>query len=507
MTTVTLRPNADTSLGSGVTVVGTVSPYIALSDNSDTTYCSLAAPGGYVIVALGTTALPAGAVTKTITPRYRAALFGASSICVVKMSTFASLAKVYETTAYVTTNNGSGASTPVSLTQTEIDNLQLGLQLQLPTDSGTGLFWYEAYLDLTYATKPTVTANTPGTSSSAPTLSHSYTQGSDGGPQAYYQYKLFTSAVYGAGGFSADTSSAAYDSGIVAGAATTGQASGLANATTYKLYVRAAQVINGAAHWSDWAASSAFTTSFTTANVNTVTATATNASGYISVAVTRSGATAWQAVTVERSFDSGVTWEWVRGATAKSATNAFLTWGASTVTVLDYEVGNGVSVMYRARAFTNASGSDVWGAWVSSAATSWTDSTAYWLKNPHDPTKNTKLAFPRYLSGMRRTWMPNNHDVAGRDKPIVVSSSVMKSINGTTQFTTETSAATSAFLALVSSTPVVLLQFPASDLWGSRYLSGLSDIVEDRPVEVTGHGARSWEVAFVEVDRPADETA
>lgn len=126
-----------------------------------------------------------------------------------------------------------------------------------PPGSTSGVA-FDAYfgalsVTVTYALPPSTTVSAPsGTiSSPTPTVSFVHTPGADGSVQSDYEYKLFTAAQYGVGGFNPDTS--AYSHTGVGTTATSFVTPSLTNNTTYRAYVRTAQTINGFVQWGQWA--------------------------------------------------------------------------------------------------------------------------------------------------------------------------------------------------------------------------------------------------------------
>lgn len=135
----------------------------------------------------------------------------------------------------------------------------------------------ELWNDVDIRDQPTVTALpvvTGFTSSTYPTLTWVYVPNADNDPQTRYRVKIFTAAQYGASGFSPSTSAASWDSGELTGTANSLQSGqGLLNGVTYKMYVAAAQDFNGAAWYSAWTPSAAFTVALTPPPVPTLTVT------------------------------------------------------------------------------------------------------------------------------------------------------------------------------------------------------------------------------------------
>lgn len=373
MTTTTLRPDSTIAVGSAYTGSGSGTLHGATSDNSDVTYIR---EMNSTKLGFTTTTLPAGAVTSTLTPRAKVShgTVVVSGLFTAQLDTF--------TNTGLTSLERTTAPRPYAATQAQVDALQC--TLQAPIDPRL----YELYLDLVYVARPvtTVTAVSPDpyTASTIVPISWANTLDADGGAQTHRQIRVFTAAQYGAGGFDPATSDATFDSGEVVTGFLNGGVGPLVSGTTYRAYVRVAQTVNGAKHWSAYAFDQ-FTVTVSTSDVSSVVATPVDADGKIGVVVTRSGgSTAWELVEIERTIDAGVTWSTVRFATLVDSTG-----NASTFSVDDYEVANGQTVKYRARATYYNSGLPITGAWVESSSVSW--SGRQWLKDPVDPSLNIQM--------------------------------------------------------------------------------------------------------------------
>lgn len=401
MTTNTLRPDG-TVIAGNVAYTGGANWTAVTADDSDSTYATLQATGGSsATLDLTTFTLPAGNVMKQA--RIRARLRGDAGTATFQVGVdgwpLEASTPFLSGSATTTITTFTGAYVVASLSQTQIDGLQIR-----PSSLSAAARWVELYLDIVHAAQPTVTISTPtGTvTTSSPTTAFTYTQGSDGGPKTHHQIKVFTDAVFDGGGFDPDTSVDIYDSGEVASSATSVTFGPIADGTDHHLHVRVAQTINGVKHWSDWD-EQIFTIDTNGPDIDTIAGVATNGSGLITVTVDRdTGGASWTAVTVERSEDSGTTWVPVRGATEATESNTFATFAADTFVVVDYEAPNGTSVVYRARGLD---GTEV-GAWsTNSSPVSWT-STSVWLKSVTDPTLNetiTVLGLPDYALADTRT--------------------------------------------------------------------------------------------------------
>lgn len=474
-----------------MTAVGAASLNAATSDNSDASYADMTgAAADSVTFSLGTVSLPAGAVTKSVTVRHRGSVAG----CVVTSALY--LPAGGTPIAQVSTTMAAGIATyagtlvAVTLTQADID----GLQLFVIKSVAAGRL-HEEYVDLVYATVPVVTPSAPTgvQATPTPTMLWTYAAGSDGDVQSRYQIRVFTAAQYGIGGFDPATSPASYDSGTVLGAATSAVLGVLPNSSTMRAYVNVAQTINGTPQWSGWSYS-AFTTSFTTSNVTSIVGTADATNARITLLVTRNGATpTWTKLEVQRSDDGGATWGYIRGGKNIAVSGA--TWPLN-----DYETANGASALYRARATYIASGVTITGAWVTSSAVSWT-STSDWLKDVNIPARNVKVCIRRHPDlTYGRTQGVNG--VVGRTDPVVISD-VQRLATGSIAFHTDTHVASAALILLLS-TDVVLLQTVPGNRFGSKYLA-VGAVTETAP-DAVGETSqdRYFGFGFVQVLAPTD---
>src|SRR5581483_1021964 len=120
----------------------------------------------------------------------------------------------------------------------------------------------ELSIDVTYNERPAVSAITPSGNqgTSRPTVGWTYSD-PEGDAQQKYQVKIFDSTTYGAGSFNPDTSTPAWDSGVVASSVASAiVGADLVNGTTYKAYVKVLQPqVNGEDHYSLWTAGPTFT--------------------------------------------------------------------------------------------------------------------------------------------------------------------------------------------------------------------------------------------------------
>lgn len=270
MATYTLRPNANWNNASAFTISGgSGSVHAALADSSDSTYItrtSTTVPASYE-AEFGTTTLAATEKIEYVNLRARMTIgtsgnVGLSlgvitdrngrevsySVPFFKINTL-SLTTVDTALKLTTAPNGA------AWTQTLLDNLVVKFTDSSIT-SGDRASLYELFVDVVTTTKPTVSVTAPsGTISDTtfPSVTWTYAD-ADGDPQSAYEIKVFDSATYSSGSFSADTSTPTVETGVVT-STNDGQTleADLADGTTYRAYVRVAQLLNGSNYFSDWA--------------------------------------------------------------------------------------------------------------------------------------------------------------------------------------------------------------------------------------------------------------
>lgn len=527
MTTTILRPDGVKD-ATGCTVTGAANAALATSDNSDSSYV-LIPTNAHLQLGLTGVTLPAGALTRWVQLRVRGRMVTTAGEVTVRA--FSSIAP-YQTAGagrlHLTTAITDNSVAPVSATysQNEIDALNFDF-----TNYGFDMRVMEVYLDLTYALIPTVAVTAPAgpvTDTSSPTVTWTYTQGSDGGPQTRAQVRVFSAAQYAAPGFDPTLSVPVYDSGEVLGTATSAVAGPVDNLTTYRFYVRAAQTINGVAQWSAWAYNTA-NIALSAPVVDSVLPTAEVDTARIRLVVTRgtgsgvgggdpltdeNGDTltiedgsaltvggvggggpniAWDALDIQRSDDNGVTWVPVRGATQA------LPYGDVWISY-DYEAPNGLNVLYRARGLRRFVGSWIVGDWTVSPPVGWT-STDSWLKHPYMTSLNQVVRLysqPGFNYGVSQAVF---HPI-GNPNPIVVSD-IRYTPTGNVAFLTFSDAEAAKLLPLLNRTDALLLQLPSRDQFGSRYVV-MGSLDRTRAVDVEGEPTWIWQTAFVEVQSPPD---
>ena len=269
MATYVLRPNANWNNDTLFTISGgSGSVHAALADNSDSTFItrtSNTVPAFYE-GEFGTTTLAATEQVLSVNLRARIAVGTAGnaqfslgvitdrngrtvyySVPITKQNTLA-LSTVDFALSMTSAPNGA------AWTQTLIDNLVFKFtDNATATADKTGV--YEVYADVVTTAQPIATVTAPSgtiTNTSFPSVVWTYAD-TDGDPQSAYEVKIFDSTTYGGASFSPDTSTPSVETGIVA-SSNNGQTleADLANSTTYRAYVRVAQLANGSNYFSAW---------------------------------------------------------------------------------------------------------------------------------------------------------------------------------------------------------------------------------------------------------------
>lgn len=479
MTVVTIRPDSTDASSTG-TVTGAASAHLATSDNNDGSYVSFLRQSARFT--FGDLTFPAGVLFKSVQVRMRCARTGGTVPFEVRAwpgdptalgstdywSTRWDIAWTAQTTVSAPRWTNAIAPEKPPWTNNSINALRLDTlsQLGLFSPDGTAHV-YELYFDVTYVSKPVTSVTAPsGTVSDTnrPTVQWSNTLDDDGdgdGGQAYYDVKVFSQAQYTAGGFNPATSAAADASGVVLSSATSRQVAGILPDGTYRAYVRVAQTVNGAQHWSDWAFSG-FTISVALPAVPQLTPTPQPARGHVSVNVIgNTGAATTDAVDLERSTDGGTTWTPVRTQYGDDGRVLL-----SAVTVNDYEAPNGPDFLYRARALHNYSGQWAASAWTQST-TAWV-SSQWWLKHPNRPALNVPVELFSYSKVTRAARMAAIQPL-GASLPVVMSD-VRAGATGEITIQARTTTEQDALNTILDTVDTLLLQGPVADGHPDRYV-------------------------------------
>lgn len=509
MTVVTTRPNA-TILNTGFTVTGAANAQTALSDNSDASYLQFPGTIPLAEITVGfaePAALPAGAVYKQdrIWARVSRVTPDNSPMRMVVLSAWPRglAGDQYDADSIDIANQSVVKMALLTATDTGArSDLVVDLYLALFNAGGIG-FLYELYWDSIYVLKPvvdsvTVSPVSPISNDDTPTIKWTTPElDPDGGAQTRYQVRTFTAAQYGAGGFDPATSAATEDSGVVTSAAklyTIGEK--LADAT-YRSYVRMGQTVNGATHWSDYSFVQ-YTLAVDRPAIPTIAVTPENGSGRIKVRPNNpgGGAVSTDFFLVQRSLDGGTTWEYIR------TLNALALIGVG-VDAYDYEVPNGYSVKYRAKAIHSfPSGTTSASNWVTSGSFSWS-SNDYWLKSPTRPDLNMSVRVHSYPE-IPRAARQSVKQPLGADFPIVVGDGTRSKPAGEISFRMDAQSEIDDLNDLLDTVQPLLVQMPDDANWPDRWVV-LGDDTEAKVEEKMKESKTIKTLGWTEVDVPTDQ--
>jgi hypothetical protein len=492
MTVVTTRPNLADQWG-GASVVGTGSPgslVTALSDDDPNTYIDLDHTD-HSFIRFAEPTIPAGA--KVLTGRLRAQWLRVGSgddgwvVTNFRMLDPASGQNIY--------GQVTDKVAPASLTtETVVVEQALGPYPHVtPTDIRADFYAHRGpnsspvrinaiYYDTVYVAKPSTTVILPTgtqTSDTTPPVAWQNTLDSDGGPATSFEVKLFLGGSFVQG------------SGVVASGITTWTPTDSLVDGSWRADVRVAQTVNGEIHWSDFASSS-FTVAIARPATPTMTLTSEPTLGRIKVLLSaNSGAATTSLLQTQFSDDAGVTWEEVRGSPSTPV-------GGSS-TVYDYEVANGTTRSYRARALHSYPEGNATSAWTVTQTSSWTG-TDWWIKSLEDPSLNMVIPV-RSQPSTTRTGRVGLFQPLNAKYPIAVLDK-RSSASGLIVFRFTSDTDRDKFEALANEASVVLIQAPAGvQDWPDRFCA-LGDFERERAID-TSSGTYSFDsVQWTEVARP-----
>jgi hypothetical protein len=270
MATYTLRPNANWNNASAFTINGgSASVHAALADSSDSTFIkrtSTTVPAFYE-TEFGTQTLTGTEKIEYVNLRARLNIGTSGSVQIslgvitdrngreVSHSVPFTKSNTLTLTTLDTALKLTTAPNGAEWTQTLLDNLVVKF-----TDnalaSGDRSELMALFVDVVTTTQPTVTVTAPSgtiTDTTFPSVTWTYAD-TDGDPQSAYEIKIFDATTYGGATFSPDTTTPTITTGIVT-SENDGQTleADLADGTTYRAYVRVAQLLNGSNYFSAWA--------------------------------------------------------------------------------------------------------------------------------------------------------------------------------------------------------------------------------------------------------------
>jgi len=164
----------------------------------------------------------------------------------------------------------------------------------------------------------------------------------------------------------------------------------------------------------------------------------------------------------------------------------------------DYEAPYGTAVTYQVIVFAS-------GASVASATSSTTtvNETSAWLVHPGDPSLSVELLGLRQIGARKRQITQSVQRVLGRPDP-VVTADARSGVESSLSVGTSTLAQSSALADLIADGTPLLLNIPASLLWGVTYeWVALGDAEEARVVpQVGARPHRLHSISYLVVARP-----
>ena len=400
MAITTLSPNA-TAAGASLYAItgGSATIQAALSDASDGTYVqkvNSVLGGADLIMDFGTVTITSTQRVKQVRVRARCSTPNDNgkinvylgSLITRKNYFYSGLAIRGSYTSPTTFSGPYYTSAPdgSDWTQTNLNNIRVKLEeYKDTTDRGKA---YELYVDVDIATQPTVgTVSAPvgAVGTTTPDITWTYVDSTDNSTQDYVEIKVFSAAQYNATGWVVGTSTPTWTSGAIAQTDLNSVVGSLLTPATYRCFVRVAKDINGTPFWSDWNYSE-FTVSYSTQAVPTMAVAWSASLGKASFTITGQslgGGFTSQYHQVQRSDDSGVTWNYIRDG-------ELITLNALAQGIIaDYEAPRGITAYYRSRAVAVDSNSIEYpSGWSVTQQVLITNDDTWWIKCILTPSLN-----------------------------------------------------------------------------------------------------------------------
>ena len=507
MAVTTVRPNATASGAGSFTITGgSGSLHAATSDDSDSTYFAKSSGvtgQASALLDFGTTTITSSQKVKRVRLRARSRTPNSSGRINFYLGSrvdnqnyyHSALAVRGEHTTITTFVGPYYTSSPngQAWSQESINGLRAKItEYNNSTDVANV---YELYIDVDIAAQPSVTVSAPTgtiTNTTAPDVTWAYSD-TDNETQSYYQIKVFTDAVYGGGGFSADTSTPTWNSGEIASTDNTAVVGTLLPPDTYRAYVRVAKTINGEPFWSAWAYSE-FTISYTAPTIPTMlvdwdadlgkaTFTLTGAAvpgGYVS-----------QYYDIHRSDNSGVIYAGIRNGENITPDGSYVG------TAVDYEAPRDVTAYYRCRSVAvDSNDQEFPSAWGTVQQVLITNDDTWWLKVIEDPDLNQGSI--RVLAQLD-TIIEEPNTVfrpLGATKPIVVAGP-LQGEDGIYQIKTITEAEWDDLYPVITHQGTLLVQDP----FGNQKYIRITSRTWSAESKSDGVIHRDIDLAYVEVDK------
>lgn len=518
MTVVTLRPSSTIS-NTDVEITGSATAHGAVSDNSDSSYLEFNDADDQVVFGLQDLTLPAGAALIGASLRLRGHIstnymgFGGLS---VRWPTGAE--KIFAATLITWTTPVtwvmSSTTDPPSDAQIDASTLQLffGGSVFDPDEddggSGDGFDFYfgdavrviEVLLDITYVLQPVVVVTTPTegstiTNTNRPQVAWTRTLDSAGGAQQFYEVKIFAQAVYSAGGFDPNTSTA-ISSASLSGTATSWDSAVRLPDGLYRAYVRIGQVLSGPGRSALFFASewdyNQFEIDVPSPSEPQFWVTPEPEEGRIRLDIEHvAGAQVTEQLEVQRSIDH-LTWEPLRLDTDTAGVI-----NAADATVFDFEAANGQTVFYRVRAINDDDGLAIVSDWVEGDG-QW-DSTEWWLKSPLHPSLNMPIVI-HSQPGFQAPARQGNFQALGATRALTISDT-RGADRGQLVLRADSDVEAVALYDILQNGGILLAQGASGAHWRDRYVT-IGDV--DMPRLVDRGFIEGWlpSLPWIEVDPP-----
>lgn len=524
MTVTTIRPNGDvansnTAPSATLPFSSTVTTVTADVGN-DGTYVVLSSGQHFFTLDLGTFTVSATeAIARVrVRPRWKSngngySVFSYSLVDPAGNQSPADSVFEKRTVAFATDTGGWRTTAPDggAWTQAKLDALRVSFlsapsfSSQTAGEGSTATNIAEIYVEVETNARPTLTMSAPAasvTDTQRPTITGAYAD-TDADPLDAYEIKVFDSATYSAGGFSPDTATPTWTSGITAATGTSVSVApsvSLPNGTMYGAYMRVRQGGSIMSQWSAWS-NRQFAIAVTPANAPTLTATADSTNARVALVITGTGPALVSGVRrfeVEREVSTGV-WEAVKRTATIDIGNYSFTNQTQAVAVYDYESVRGVAINYRARVRSElATGAVSVSAWTTTASPVTVTRSGWRLKSTLDPASNISLNVHSESIESSSDERVGVFYPLGRANPVVLSDAIGgETMSLDLAFLDDASYV--AFKALRAQRRTLLLQSPYGHHMYVRVGANVTASFDPHP---SGIAKRVVKASFLEVDAP-----
>lgn len=451
MTVTTLRPDA-TTINTGA-LTGGASAHAVLADDSDASYVTFD-PGEGFSLGVANLSEPAGSVVKSLAIRARGVLPSPGGLPTLNLTEPVAIANsAWKTTLMTFTIQ---PAIPWSI---DPDIMKLTGSV---AGSSPAIRLIALYVDVTYVEKPELTVDAPTSTiddANAPLVGWTLNLDSDGGAQTHYEIAVV------ADGDDPDADPIIVGSGVLAGSTTAWQLDEPLPDGTYDCYVRIAQTVNSAQHWSDWEKSDFIIDVLLPAEPSfTLVPETSDGRMRLDIEEGSGGDATTDMFEVQASDDGGETWRTLRTVAG---------WGlvepdAGSAMAWDREGANGQEVVYRVRAGHDYSGSFAWSAWVDETGM-WGPTRTCWLKHPLDAAQDLAVRIDAYGESSIAARQSQMHPL-GRSS-VIIAADKHGPETGAVTFLTPDQESRDALKTLLRANPAtpLLLQVGAADKRPDRW--------------------------------------